>query len=207
MAGGGSSESTVEPWVGYQPSLIGQGPMPSWLQNGRPGPAQQDWANMNSARGAGASLQMMGMDPSAFAGGMGVAPSQFDNLLYGSWNLGQPDMYAGAGTMGIGGAGGAGAPGGGGDGGTPPVLPNAPPAGDFYSPAGVFYSPGIGSLLAGGLEGLDWMQQPGGPGNGLVQMSDGSWFSPGGPSNNPIFGSMFTSQPGNWGNGGLGGSA
>jgi len=190
--GGGDSETTTEPWEGYQPYLTGRGDLPEWLMNGRPGPASEEWAQMNDYRGAGANAGMMGMTPGDIRDPMGVAPSEWDSLLYGSWNMSQPEMYAGAGQYGIGPntpgmpTSGPGSSGGGdGDGGGNPF-------GD-----GAFYSPGIGSLLAGSMEGLFQNGDTGG-GGGLIQLTDGSYWSPQGPVDG-LFGDLSTSEAGNWG--------
>lgn len=166
--GGGDQKQSTAPWKGYRPYLTGRGAMPDWLMQ-RPGPASEEWARMNELRGQGASADMMGMTPGDIRDPMGVDPTQWDHLLYGSWNMMQPDMYPNAGTHGIGpgNPGSVTPPSDGGGSAPPPGSGGSPPGG------GAYYGPGLGMLLS------DPDTQMGG--NPLIRMTDGSYYSPGGP--------------------------
>ena len=100
------SETKTEPWEGFQPYLIGKGPIPEWAKQGPPQGLSEAMMARNAAMASGAP---------------------------GAWNMTVPrnedgtlDFY---GSLGV-----PGAPGAGGGGTAPPVSNPAPPG--QFSPIG-----------------------------------------------------------------------
>ena len=67
------SESTTEPWKGYQPYLIGSGQPPSWLSQGAPTGLTDAMASDMAARAAGSQGSWLQVPPINFGGqGAGI---------------------------------------------------------------------------------------------------------------------------------------
>lgn len=62
-------ESSTTPWKGYQPYLVGEGPIPSWLTQGAPTGLTDAMAADMAARAAGAEGSWLKAPPINFGGG------------------------------------------------------------------------------------------------------------------------------------------
>ena len=63
------SESTNEPWKGYQPYLTGTGPLPYWVTQGAPTGLTPDLAADMAGRAAGAEGSWLSPPPMTFPSG------------------------------------------------------------------------------------------------------------------------------------------